>query len=77
MNASEKQQWEVEYYGVPVSKLHEMVREAYTRPHEVARSEVSFAVCLVQNGRGESNRDEIVRALHRAQWILVNKVQTA
>jgi hypothetical protein len=74
MNASEKQQWEVEYYGCPIAKIDEIVRESYVPPRDAALSFVNFATCLIDSGRGESNRDEILHALHRAQWILNNKV---
>jgi hypothetical protein len=67
-------QWEIEHYGVTVDKLQDIVRESYVPPRREALSEINFVACLIQSGRGESNRDEIVQALHRAQWILNNKV---
>ena len=67
-------QGETEHYGVTVEKLHSIVRDAYVPPRREALSEINYVVCLIQNGMGESNRDEIVQALHRAQWILNNKV---
>jgi hypothetical protein len=67
-------EWEIEYYGCPIAKLEEIVRESYVPPRREALSEINFVACLIQSGRVESNRDEILHALHRAQWILNNKV---
>jgi hypothetical protein len=71
---NETQQWELSRYGCSVEKIQDMVRNAYVSPREVALSQIEIAACIADSNLAENNRDEIVQALHRAQWILVNKV---
>jgi hypothetical protein len=71
---STKHEWEMSHYGISVAALDSSVRDSRMSPRNEALREINFAVCLLQANMGESNRDEIVQALHRAQWILNNKV---
>ena len=71
---NDTQQWELSRYGCSVEKIQDMVRNAYVSPREVALSQIEIAACIAGSNLAENNRDEIVQALHRAQWILVNKV---
>ncbi|MFZ9960668.1 MAG: hypothetical protein ACO3GP_09765 [Candidatus Limnocylindrus sp.] len=72
--------WETDRYGCTVDTLREMIRDFYSpspvaAAKSLAQCHVNFAACLVDSGRGESNRDEIMHALHRAQWFLANGPQ--
>jgi hypothetical protein len=70
----EHKRWESKTYGCSVEQVKGMVRDSYLPPRDVAIDEIWLAAALIQSGKGESNREEILQALSRAKWILVNKV---
>jgi len=59
--------WETDRYGCTVDTLREMIRDFYSpspvaAAKSLAQCHVNFAACLVDSGRGESNRARVRRS---------------
>lgn len=65
---------EKEFYGMTVDDLNESILLSYESPNQLVFGEIGRALAMVEGWRGEINRDEIMRTLNRARWILANKL---
>lgn len=65
---------EIKHFGMTVDDLDESVLQSYESPNQLVFGEIGRALAMVEGWRGEINRDEIMRTLNRARWILANKL---